>query len=255
MTEAARRRRRLRRIRITGWTALSALLTTIVGFLAWAHTVYPADRAATIEVYRSGWVTVDDRSQAIIVTPDTDQTLLAETVLVFYPGARVDPYAYLPPLAHIAHDSGLRVVIARVPLNLALADTRDIEELAALAGPHTSVATGGHSLGGVKACFEAENPRVSHLVLFASYCANDLSGREGIQVLTVLGSLDGLTDPVTVTEAAVLLPDESSTLTISGANHASFGAYGPQAGDGPSRMSDQAMNSQLSDAVTDFLSQ
>ena len=43
------RRLRLRRIRITWWTALTSLLVTVVGFLTYFHIVCPADRAATLE--------------------------------------------------------------------------------------------------------------------------------------------------------------------------------------------------------------
>ncbi len=254
-TRSPERRLLIRRIRITGWTALSFLLATIVGFLAWAHTVYAADRAATIEVFRSSQVEVVDRDRAIIITPASEETALADTVLVFYPGGRVDPYAYLPPLAHTAEHMGLRVVIAKAPLNLAIADTREIEQLALLAGPHTTIATGGHSLGGVRACLQATSPLVSHLVLLASYCANDLTSRGDLAVLTVLGSLDGLTDAAQVAEAGALLPGEPQTMTIRGANHASFGAYGPQSGDGPSKTSPERMHEQLTEILGTFLSQ
>jgi hypothetical protein len=253
-TRSPERRLLIRRIRITGWTALSFLLATVVGFLAWAHTVYTADRAQTIDVFRSTQVDVTDRERAIIIQPTSEETLLADTVLVFYPGGRVDPYAYLPPLAHTAEATGLRVVIPKAPLNLAIADTREVEHLASLAGEHTAIATGGHSLGGVRACLQAGNPLVSHLVLFASYCANDLTETRHLTVLTVLGSLDGLTDPEQVTDAAVLLPGNPETITIRGANHASFGAYGPQAGDGPSGISPERMRDQLTEILGIFLS-
>jgi len=254
-TRSPERRLLIRRIRITGWTALSFLLATIVGFLAWAHTVYTADRAQTIEVFRSGQVEVVDRERAIIITPSTEESLLADTILVFYPGGRVDPYAYLPPLAHTAAATGLRVVVPKAPLNLAIADTRDIEQLASLAGTYTTIATGGHSLGGVRGCLNADTPLVSHLVLFASYCANDLTARGDLRVLTVLGSFDGLTDPAQVSDAANNLPGDPDTITISGANHASFGAYGPQSGDGPSGISSERMHQHLTDILGSFLTQ
>lgn len=254
-TLSPERRLLIRRVRITGWTALSFLLATILGFLAWAHTVYVADREATLEVYRSGLVDVVDRDRALVISPLTDANELSDTVLVFYPGGRVDPYAYLPPLADAASSTGLRIVIPKVPLNLAIADTRDVTTLASLAGEHTTVATGGHSLGGVRACFQAEHASVSHLVLFASYCANDLTSRSDLRVVTVVGSLDGLTDLEQVREASALLPGEPDIVTIRGANHASFGAYGPQAGDGPSRISSESMTQQLTAVISQLLTE
>ena len=252
-TLSPERRLLIRRVRITGWTALSFLLATILGFLAWAHTVYVAERGATLDVFRSGQVDVVDRDRALIITPLTEEDALSDTVLVFYPGGRVDPYAYLAPLAHAASSTGLRVVIPKVPLNLAIADTRDVDALASLAGEHTTLVTGGHSLGGVRACFQAGHPRVSHLVLFASYCANDLTSRSDLTVVTVVGSLDGLTDPAQITEASALLPGQPELVTIRGANHASFGAYGPQAGDGPSRISPETMQEKLTEIISELL--
>jgi hypothetical protein len=249
--DTARRRLLIRRVRITGWTALSFLLTTIVGFLAWAHVVYPADRAATIEVYQSGTVIVENDPRAIIISPASDA--ISDEVVVFYPGGRVDPWAYLPPLAHTAHTLGVRVVIPKPPLNLAIADTRDIGSLASLAGTYDSIIAAGHSLGGVRGCINADDSRVSHLVLFASYCANDLTHRDTLRVLTILGINDGLTDRNQVDTASILLPRGAGVVSIRGANHASFGAYGPQAGDGPSEISPQAMTEELTKALATFL--
>jgi dienelactone hydrolase len=227
------------------------LLTTIIGFFAWAHIVYPADRHATIDVFRSGTVAIEDRDSAIVITPASRAT--AEWVMVFYPGGRVDPYAYLPPLAHTAETLGLRVVIAKPPVNLAIADTRDIGDVAALAGPHQSIIAAGHSLGGVRGCLNAEDPRVSHLVLFASYCPNDLSRQPGLRALTVLGENDAVTDYWRVAQATALLPAGNVVAVIPGANHASFGAYGPQAGDGPSQIDAADMADELTTLLSDFL--
>jgi hypothetical protein len=65
----------------------------------------------------------------------------------------------------------------------------------------------------------------------ASFCASDLSARD-IPALQLLGDRDGLIDLNAVDEASLLLPERTGTTTIAGANHASFGAYGPQSGDG-----------------------
>lgn len=255
-TPSAKRRLTIRRIRITGWTALSALVTTMIGFLAWAHVTYPADREATLDVFRSGVVTVDDRDNAIVVTPVlAHSSKLSEgQVLVFYPGARVDPYSYLPPLAQLSHTAGVRVVIAKVALNLALTDTRTVTDVAALAGDYESIVVAGHSLGGVQACLQADDPTVSHLVLFASFCANDLSARDNLEVLTLLGSRDGLTDLTQVNDASVLLPEGAMSVTIDGANHASFGAYGPQSGDGTATISQRDAAHAVVAEVVRFLS-
>lgn len=241
-----------RRIRITGWTALSLLLTTIVGFLAWAHVVYPADREAMIEVFRSNLVSVTEADRAVVIIPQVED---ADTpsVLVYYPGARVDPYAYVPVLGELAARTGFRVVIPRPPLNLALTDSRTVDQLAALAGPAEEILVGGHSLGGVRACLAADSTEVTVLLLHASYCANDLSTRGDLRVLTLLGSRDDLTDLALVADARPLLPKDAQETTLSGFNHAAFGAYGPQAGDGEATVSRKEATDLLVEKTVAFL--
>ena len=247
MTPHERRRRlRLRRIRITGWTALTSLLVTLVGFLTYFHIVFPADRDATLEVYRDDRVQVRASDARVVMTP-TDELL--PRGMLYFPGARVDPYSYLYPLADIAA-AGTTVVIVDPLFNMALADSRGVAELTADFPGITSWVLAGHSLGGVKACMEASHPAVSHLVLFASYCANDISGLD-IEVFQVVGDQDGLLDDALRREAESLLPPgQYRTFTIRGANHADFGTYGPQPGDGDSTYSYPTMRAMITGALT-----
>jgi hypothetical protein len=246
MTPHERRRRlRLRRIRITGWTALTSLLVTIIGFLTYFHIVFPADRDATLEVYRDDRVRVSASDARVIMSPTGEA--LPRGVL-YFPGARVDPYAYLYPLADIAA-AGTTVVIVDPLFNMALIDTRGVEELTTDLPAITQWVLAGHSLGGVKACMEASHPAVTDLVLFASYCANDISALD-VEVLQVIGDQDGLLDDALRREAESLLPRGlHKTFTIRGANHADFGTYGPQPGDGDSAYSDRVMRTMITGAL------
>jgi len=247
MTPHERRRRlRLRRIRITGWTALTSLLVTLVGFLTYFHIVFPADRDATLEVFRDDRVQVRPSDARVVMSPTNE--LLPRGIL-YFPGARVDPYSYLYPLADIAA-AGTTVVVVDPLFNMALVDSRGVEELTADFPAITSWVLAGHSLGGVKACMEASHPAVTHLVLFASYCANDISGLD-IEVFQVVGDRDGLLDDSLRREAESLLPaGQYRTFTIRGANHADFGTYGPQPGDGDSAYSDPTMRTMITGALT-----
>jgi pimeloyl-ACP methyl ester carboxylesterase len=108
---------------------------------------------------------------------------------------------------------------------------------------------GGHSLGGVRSCQLAED--ADALVLFASYCATDLTA-SGLPVLSIGGEDDGLSTPAKIADARDLLPADAELVEIAGASHASFGDYGPQAGDGTPTISDPAMTTVLTDLVTEF---
>ena len=247
MTPHERRRRlRLRRIRITGWTALTSLLVTLVGFLTFFHIVFPADRAATLDVFRDSRVTVEARDNRVIMSPTQDPDSVG---MLYFPGARVDPYSYLYPLVDIAAE-GTTVVIVDPLFNMALIDSRSVGELTRDLPEVSEWVLAGHSLGGVKACLEADHPSVIHLVLFASYCATDISSLD-IGVLQIVGDQDGLLDNDLRVEALSLLPaGEDATLVIPGANHADFGTYGPQPGDGPSSYTNEEMRAIITEALT-----
>ena len=108
---------------------------------------------------------------------------------------------------------------------------------------------GGHSLGGVKACQLASDARA--LVLFASYCANDLSASE-TPVLSLSGSEDGLSTPQKIADARHRLPADAVMVEIPGASHASFGDYGPQSGDGTPTATDAEVEAVVVAEVRDL---
>ena len=239
-----RRRVLLRRIRITGWSALSALAVTIVCFLIYFHTVFTADREATLEVFRDPRVAVATVGGSVVLSPTNGA---GSAGLLYFPGARVDPYSYLHSLVDVAA-SGVTVVVMEPLFNMALFDPRNLGELTSAAPNVQNWTLAGHSLGGVRACMLADHPDVTGLVLLASYCANDVSGLE-IEVRQILASGDGLIDLVAVERARKFLPATTRTTTLDGANHASFGTYGDQPGDGPARLS----RSDIREALTDLI--
>jgi predicted dienelactone hydrolase len=110
-------------------------------------------------------------------------------------------------------------------------------------------AVGGHSLGGVKACQLAGD--AGRLVLFASYCATDISDTS-IGVLSIAGSEDGLSTPQKIADNRHLLPADAQLVEIAGASHSSFGDYGLQPGDGTPTISDDDMIQQITDAAAQF---
>ena len=245
---AEKQRLRRRRIRITGWTALSSLLVAIVGFLVYFHIVFVAERDKTLEVYRDESVEVTLVDGSVVMTP-AEET--ATSGILYFPGARVDPFSYLYPLSDVAA-SGTAVVVMDPLMNMALFDQRSLDELVAVAPEITSWTLAGHSLGGVRACMLADDPRVTHLVLFASFCANDLSAAD-LDVLLVQGDRDGLIDTNAVKESLRLLPPgRFEERVIEGANHASFGTYGVQPGDGVSTLSAADMRSVITEIVSSW---
>jgi hypothetical protein len=243
-----------RRIRTTGWLALLALVLAIVAFVVWTQIVMAGDRRATIEVFDNAAVQVTDTGDSIVMTPTGEDggADASGEGLVFIPGAKVDPYAYLYKLSGAVEESGLTVVITKPTLNLAFFDQRPLSTFTEAAPGVTDWFVGGHSLGGVRACQWADSEDVAGLVLFGSYCANDLS-QSGLPVLSIGGSNDGLSTPAKIEDASGRLPANTEFVELDGANHADFGDYGVQPGDGTSTVSDEDVRAEITDAIDAFV--
>ena len=90
-------------------------------------------------------------------------------------------------------------------------------------------------------------------MLFASYCANDLSG-SALPVLSLAGSEDGLSTPQMIADARHLLPADATMIEIPGASHASFGDYGAHPGDGTPTATDAEVRAVVTDQVGELAS-
>ncbi|GAA3888227.1 alpha/beta hydrolase [Leifsonia kafniensis] len=244
-TNRPRIRRRVLRI---STAVVSVLAVVIVVFLVWANSVMQGERPAALEVWRNPAISVTSTDHSIVMSPTENPS---GTGLVFVPGARVDPYAYMYKLSGIVEETGATVVITKPTLNLALLDTRPLDTFTQDVAGISNWYVGGHSLGGVRACLLADSPEVTGLILFASYCANDLSAST-LRVLSISGSDDGLSTPEKIEAAAQLLPDDTVFDVIVGANHASFGDYGVQPGDGTASLDSAQMRDQLTAALAEF---
>ena len=242
---------RLRAIRITGWTALSLLLATLAFFAAWGATPHTTDRDVLIDVYARDDLVVTTADNLLVLRPADGDGALHGQAMVFWPGARVDPHAYAGRFADFVTDTGMTIVIPRPVLNFALLDPRGPADFETVAAPATVTAVGGHSMGGVKACQGAAETGGLSLVLFAAYCAENISGT-GIQALSVVGSNDLLLSAEDIDTGVSRLPGDATVLTVEGANHALFGDYGPQYGDGVAQISPAALGAELTRALERF---
>ncbi|RWZ61533.1 alpha/beta hydrolase [Labedella populi] len=243
---------RFRRRLLRGLAAAVVVIVLVfVVFLTWANTVMAGDRTAALEVWRDDAVTITETDVSFMLEPTSAGR--AEG-LVFVPGARVDPFAYARVLSGVVERSGVTVVITKPTLHLAFFDSRPLSDFTAAAPSVDEWSVGGHSLGGVKACAMAasdDSVPVSGLVLFGSYCAEDVS-ETAIEVLSVSGTEDGLSTPADIEGNADLLPAETTFVVLDGANHADFGDYGAQPGDGVSTMPRDVVRSEITDALDAF---
>lgn len=227
---------------------LIVLTLLVVGFLVWVKTVMQGERPASLEAWTDERVGIESFDDSVVMTPVDEAS---DRGLVFIPGARVDPYAYMAKLVDVVAETGTTVVITKPILNLAFFDQRPLETFTSHAPEMSDWYVGGHSLGGVRACMMATDEDVAGVVFFGSYCANDLSG-SGLAVLSIAGSEDGLSTPGKIEGAAHLLPADATFIEIDGANHASFGDYGAQPGDGVATAPDPEVRDEITRVLAEF---
>ena len=238
-----------RRIRFGVIAVLLVVVLVAVAFLVWANIVMQGDRARAIEVWTNDGVAVTSTEHSVVMEPTG---VASGTGLVFIPGAKVDPYAYMYKLSQIVERTGATIVITKPTLNLAFFDQRPLATFTDDAPGVDRWLVGGHSLGGVRACMLADDPAVDGLVLFGSYCANDLAD-SGLEVLSISGSRDGLTTPDKIADARLLLPTDAAFVEIEGLNHAGFGDYGKQPGDNPATIPTEQQRDEITDALATVL--
>jgi len=210
-------------------TAAAVLLAVILGFFVYTAVYYHADEAALSAL----------RTDEDAAVTQTDYGYLfdgpgEDAALIFYPGGKVEAEAYAPLLHRLAA-GGLDVCLVRMPLRLAVFGQNRADDVMA-AYPYAHWYIGGHSLGGsVAALYAADNSEaVEGLVLCAAYPTKPLD--DGLIEISLTGSEDGVINRARQESGLVYAPANSSVFVIEGGNHAQFGSYGPQAGDGAAQI-------------------
>ncbi|PWH16537.1 MAG: alpha/beta hydrolase [Anaerolineae bacterium] len=231
---------------------LGVLLLGGSAFVLWASNPLPAMPEALAALQPDQNVEVRAEANSIHFIPRSD---FPETGLIFYPGGRVDPRAYAP-LAHEIAAHGFLAVIVKMPLNLAFFNPNAAQAVMTTYPQMQHWVVGGHSLGGAMATkFAKQNlSQVAGLILLASYPANsdDLSATD-LAVLSIYATQDGLATVEKIRASQALLPENTQWVVIEGGNHAQFGWYGEQPGDGRASLSRQEQQRQTLATIINFL--
>lgn len=163
----------------------------------------------------------------------------AKAGFIFYPGGKVEYSAYIPLMKACA-DRGVLCILVKMPFNLAVFDINGAQGLQEKYPEIADWYIGGHSLGGSMAAsyLEKSDEDFKGIILLASYSTADLSDN-GISALSVYGSEDGVLNLEKYKEYSSNLPNDFIQEIIEGANHAGFGMYGKQKGDGSAEISNE----------------
>ena len=220
-----------KRIRLRPGRLLAALLLLLIAaFLLYAARYYPADETALRALQPDAQVQVTQTDYGWFFDGPSEKA-----ALIFYPGGKVEETAYAPLLRLIA-GQGTDVCLLHVPLHLAVL-APDRADTALALHDYETWYIGGHSLGGaIAANYAADHPGLFRgLLLLAAYPTHPLD--EEILVLTLVGSEDGVVNLEKLSAGEQFAPNGVQLHVIPGGNHAQFGSYGPQKGDGAARIS------------------
>lgn len=208
------------------WIVAILSLTLIFGagtyYLLDTYEATSVDHATTISV------NYDDNKVLTLKSKDAGET---QPAIIFYQGGKVDEKAYIELLAPLA-EQGITVYIPSMPFELAVFDSNAAEKIMENY-VHASWYIGGHSLGGSMASsyLSSHQDSFDGLFLLASYSTKNLKDFKG-DVLSVYGDKDGVLNMKSYEKYTSNLPNQTIYQIIPGGNHAQFGSYGFQKGDG-----------------------
>ncbi|WP_027108153.1 alpha/beta hydrolase [Lacticigenium naphthae] len=195
---------------------------------------------------------------SIQLVEEDDYILLSSTMeqtnrgFIFYQGGKVEEKAYYPLLSRLVEED-ITVFLSKMPFNLAVFNADLAEEIMTDHPNITEWFIGGHSLGGAMASSVAyDRPHLFEgVILLGAYSTKDFSTID-LPVLSIYGNRDLILNKDNYTSFA----DESNNLRqliIDGGNHAQFGDYGPQKGDGVATISGEEQQRITTVEILDFI--
>ncbi len=167
--------------------------------------------------------------------------------IIFVPGGLVEPDSYEYLAAKLSL-KGYNVTISKAMFNLAIFQpnkpSRYIDE-------DLDNIIIGHSLGGVVATMAAENhDDISKVILLGSYSIKDLTDKD---VMIISAEHDEGMDPEKFEDAKQFLNKDAVLHMIEGGNHAQFGWYGEQKGDGAAEITTIVQQDLVVQYILEFL--
>ncbi|MCY1151543.1 MAG: alpha/beta hydrolase [Sphaerochaetaceae bacterium] len=219
---------------------ISLIVILFMSFYFYTLSYSRATKTDIEKVYQDNKSIITDDDLTIIAPPrDIDKNI----GLIFYPGGKVEDIAYLPLLNQISQ-SGITCILVKMPFNLAVFNLKAADDIYEKFPNIKSWYLSGHSLGGAMASSYADENynKLAGLILLASYPLNEAP----IKTISIYGSNDYVLDQTK-------LDNVINKVKIDGANHANFGNYGVQKGDGNATISRDEQQQITVKLITDFI--
>lgn len=215
----------------------------MISFICYSNVYYHSEDQAESCLISTEQVKVTEIQEGLLFDgPGTD------AALIFYPGAKVEYTAYAPLLSRLA-DSGIDCFLLKMPCNLAIFGQNKADAIIQKY-IYGEWFLAGHSLGGAMAASyaSAHMDKLNGLILLAAYPTKSLVS-ETFSVLTVYGSEDMIVNQEKLETGRSLMPQNYTEVCLSGANHAGFGNYGAQKGDGEAAITQEEQQIQTINAI------
>ena len=224
------------------------LVVNFVGFLGFFHIHYHA----TSEVNN---YLVDDNEVKVTTKGDYyffDNIANSDKALIFYGGAKVEEKSYAPMLNKIAHQ-GYDVFLTKMPLRFPLFAIDKANSIYKSNNSYQDVYLMGHSLGGVCASMAIEKTSLEYkgIIFLASYPYKPLDNK--YKALSIYGSEDKVLNLNEYNDNLSNFPSGYIQKIIEGGNHAYYGYYGEQKGDGKASITREQQIDITVNYVIDFL--
>ena len=224
-------------------TAAVSMILIAAGLFAYLEVYYHADSEVDEYLKSGSGVKVSESKDAYFFDGPG-----SESAVVFYPGAKVEETAYAPLMFRLARQ-GTDCFLLKLPFRMAIFEPNAADDVT---GADDYWYLMGHSLGGIVAAeYNAKNTaETDGVILLASYPTVPVPNSE--KLLSIYGSNDGCLSRNEYRESKGLWPKLRTELIINGGNHAGFGYYGPQKGDGEAGISPYEQQSWTIDSIKKF---
>ncbi len=220
---------------------LTIMIFFITAFFIYTSIYYKAEDVAVNALnqdIKNG--RAKEEKQYILLSSKTQ----TDTALIFYPGGKVEATAYYPLLSKISNQ-GITCILVKMPFHLAVFNPAAAEKIMQEFPEIKNWYIGGHSLGGAMASsYMASHPdSLNGLILLGAYPYGDIDTQKA---LVLYGTMDGVLSREKIKGAANVIP-------IEGGNHAGFGNYGSQKGDGVALISGEDQQEISVDVIYKFI--
>ncbi|MDY0234782.1 MAG: alpha/beta hydrolase [Gudongella sp.] len=229
-----------KKIRISIFIVLIVIIISMGSFYIYTLDYYRADNDA-IQVVTAESKDLDILGNITIFYPK-DQ-IDTHSAMIFYPGGKVEAIAYAPLLSKLS-STGITTILVKMPFNLAVFNINAADNVLSKLPEIKNWYIAGHSLGGAMASsyIEKNEDKFQGLILLGAYPVNESS----IPTLAIYGTYDLGLDKSK-------LESVENKFEIIGGNHAYYGNYGEQEGDGVATITREEQQAKAVELIIEFM--